>query len=178
MVSCESATILPNHKIMVKPFLIVMCGPPCSGKSTFAKSLIQASTHMIRVSRDGYRYMFKQEGAPHYSVEKVINDVMPDTIETLYNAGFSVLLDNTHCRKEVVQAIVDKYGDKFKIRVIVFIRPLWLLKYRNIKRYIATGVYIPRFVITKMWLQQVELLQELGHMPYIMSEGTAKRTFT
>lgn len=132
-----------------------MVGPPCSGKTTKAKRLAKASDRFIRVNRDELRTMMRG----HYVcddlyVEKTINLITEQMIQLACASLKNVIIDATHCKvryiNDIKRMIPEGCPVEFKY-VLAENLPLWILKLRNIKRYIQTGVWIPKKVMENMY---------------------------
>ncbi len=132
--------------------LYIMVGPPLSGKSTIAKRLAQGK-NILRINRDELRIMLKGKyvnGNP--LVESVINAFTRYLIVRCILSGEDLIIDATHCKEKYINDIKDDIpkDQDCIIKYIVCDEPLWKLKYRNIIRYIKTGIWIPVQVIENM----------------------------
>jgi predicted kinase len=137
---------------MTRPKIIFLIGPPCSGKSTYAKKLAQLPDH-FRVNRDDLRIMLKRKGPIGRLGEKIGVLMMEKGIESIINSGLNlgVVIDNTHCKLSYLNEVKQKYGSKADIQIVLFDQPLWKLHFRNVWRCIKTRVWIPSHVINIMY---------------------------
>lgn len=140
-----------------KPNLILLIGPPCSGKSTYCE-LYKNMKHVVRVNQDDIRGMFSSGDMKAYwqnisgAREQSVYDINIMSTKFALAQGLTVLLDNTHCNPKTLKEIIRLFPE-VKIEAVIFDSvPLWKLKWRNIVRYIKTGgnVWIPPNVIENM----------------------------
>lgn len=129
--------------------ILMLIGPPCSGKSTWAKKFIK-TTHFMRVNKDEIRKMLKGDGKFNNQVELLATNLTNKMIDDCETLGCNVVLDNTHCKIKYLSTIRGLFP-KAEIKIKLFDQPLWKLKLRNRIRFIKTGVWIPDDVINTMY---------------------------
>lgn len=104
--------------------LIVTRGLPGSGKTTWAKSLIDTHSsygrRIVRFNRDDFRRMALPSGyaKPDHQVEKLITAVRDAALEQWLTAGYSVILDDTNLRMRWARDLADiaaRLGVGFKV---------------------------------------------------------------
>ncbi len=142
--------------------LYIMVGAPCSGKSTLADKMLKDDMSLVRVNKDSYRYMLRNQGMLEPKLETFLGNEQLLLIDKLVDKGYSVIVDNTHCKVKYIKQLEDRLKDKAVIQMILLDRPLWLLMWRNVKRYITKGIWIPRFVIKNMKKNLKEVKTYLG----------------
>lgn len=132
------------------PKLIITRGIPGSGKSTAARKAQIVDPNLKRVNRDDLRAML------HNSVwsaknEDMTSRVQLDTIQTLLNAGYDVIVDDTNLRNSRINELVRLLPDfdhSNEVEVWEFYVPIEVCYARNAER---TGVArVPDAVIEKM----------------------------
>lgn len=129
--------------------IILLIGPPCSGKSTWAKKYISENQDTVRINRDSLREMFKGKYKFDKTIESLTTRVSVSIIKAAGAVNKNIVLDNTHCKNSYIIEMMNQFpGYKFTLKF--FVEPLWKLKFRNIVRYIKTGVWIPPTVIENM----------------------------
>ena len=100
--------------------LLILSGLPASGKSTFAKELIKENEEYLRVSRDDFRYMFKDLGFTEPKVERLITDIEIEVIKQSLLKGFSVVVDDTNLKKKTINRFIKKLGSYADISFKLF----------------------------------------------------------
>jgi len=125
------------------PKCIILSGAPLSGKSTWAKKqgLPILSCDSIREDLFGYPYQFNPKREKEVW-EKFYNQV--------YLQSSDFIIDNTNCRKEYINKIRENLSKEFQVEIIKFEASTVKSYYRNIKRWIFTGKWIPFKVIKQM----------------------------
>ena len=83
---------------MIEKTLWIMCGPPASGKSWFAKHKLKNGPGWMYISRDEIRFSILKEGEDYFAHE---NDVFIEYIKQIHHALhsegiFNVIADATH----------------------------------------------------------------------------------
>lgn len=89
------------------PNCIFTIGIPGSGKSTMAKKLIKSDPRFVRVNRDDIRYMIKDAGFLENKLESLVTRIQNETIISALSSGHSVIVDNTHCRLDHLQEMIE-----------------------------------------------------------------------
>lgn len=136
-------------KIKDMPNAIILVGIPTSGKSTWA-SKTPMNQHII--CRDEIRYhlfgkKYKQNPKDEYEVTRVFDYQLNQYVLN----GKNIILDNCHCRKSyIILALRNLEAAGYTVRIKFFDIPLWKAFYRNVKRKIFTGKWIPWNVIKNM----------------------------
>ena len=131
--------------------IIILCGIPCSGKSTFAKQQYNFTTDIV--SRDTIR---EKLAGKFYKFSSRFEDLVTNnfnfTLKTLINDLTTevIILDNTHCKEKYINEIIKKYSEH-NIKIKFFDISLWKAHHRNIIRYFKTGKWIPIKVINQMY---------------------------
>lgn len=150
------------------PDLYVTVGPPCSGKSSWVKSLMSKfiGQDFTRVNLDDFRSMiklgrhWKDIKTPHFNkLEKALISSQYHLILEALNIGQNVIIENTSCNLKTINDIKNTFGKVANIRFLNFYVPLWRLKVRNVIRYIKTGKWIPPNIIEAMHNNQLKLME-------------------
>ena len=137
---------------MKKPFIILMCGMPASGKSTAAKKFTEwynqnfNHSSCIVVSRDEIRFNFlrrndidfdllkQYDTTKYFSKENEVFNTFIQMIKNNISFGFNVIADATHInwrsRKKIITALQD-IQNKVNIFVWVINTPLDVCLERN-----------------------------------------------
>lgn len=100
--------------------MLILCGLPASGKSTFANEFMASdgSQNYVRINRDDLRVMVAGHGNDPFALgkkkETLIREFKDSLILNAFTSGFDVVLDDTHLVPKTVQSLHDlaaKFGD-------------------------------------------------------------------
>jgi predicted kinase len=134
---------------MSKSKVIILCGLPCSGKSTF--SLSSEYDNYIHLSTDSYiQQVAKLQ-------RKTYNDVWKDTIKEAAKVFYglmciaattnkNVLIDQTNLNIQTRKLKIDLFQNH-EPTIVFFNLPLEIIKERNCR----PGKHIPDYVIESMY---------------------------
>ena len=78
--------------------IIITIGLPAGGKSTWSKNFIAKHNNFVKVGRDEFRYMLKNQGFCEPNIEKLITDLVNMTIENCLAARQNVIYDATNLK--------------------------------------------------------------------------------
>lgn len=141
------------------PTVIILCGIPTSGKSTWVTKLTR-NDHYDRddfrsyyiLSRDQLRLdIYGKNYKPSQDKEKFITGHFNALLDKLIQYKRPIILDNTHCKESYLKEALKRFeGTEYVVKIKFFDLPLWKAYYRNIKRYLMTGKWIPWSVIKSM----------------------------
>lgn len=133
--------------------LEILCGIPCSGKSTYTEHAHRHGKHVQSVSRDelrevmyGKKYKFSKQKEDN--ITEVFDRCVNNSLDNKYIER--VILDNTHCKEGYIDSIIKKYP-QHTIKIKFFEISLLKAHYRNIIRYFNTGKWIPIKVMNTMY---------------------------
>lgn len=133
---------------MVK--IILLVGPPNSGKTTWTKDFMSKNKDYVKVSRDDIRQSLFGSWVVSRHMENVITEIQNQIIETLIKNNVSLILDNTHCKMKYIQEVIDNFGTNCDIIFKVFDVDEHTLHARNEYRGKIDGKYIPDIVMENM----------------------------
>ena len=87
---------------------VILCiGIPASGKSTWSSEYVKKNPNYIRVNRDDYRIMLKDQAVCKPNVENYITKCVNNDILTGLHAGFNVIVDQTNCKAKYIEELCD-----------------------------------------------------------------------
>lgn len=131
----------------------ILCGIPCSGKSTYANDYYN-NNFVFSISRDDIRESY------HFNSPYVYSKQNENKVTEIFNKycncklndkNFSIIiLDNTHCKEKYIDEIIKQYSNH-NIVIKYFDISLFKAHYRNIIRYFKTDKWIPIKVMNQMY---------------------------
>lgn len=98
----------------------ILIGIPGSGKSTWSSDFVQKNSGWIRVGRDDFRFMFKNQGFCENKVEGFITDVVNKTILDALARGFNVIIDNTNLKESYINDFIKLVINIAKVEFMIF----------------------------------------------------------
>lgn len=140
---------------MNKKTLVIMCGAPGSGKSTYVRNHIQPNE--VYVSRDEIRFSMLGDNDEYFSKEKEVFKTFVAEIQKYldFSDVTKVYCDATH----ISEASRDKLCDALRMDNVenilcLVVRPnLEETIMRNENRRGQKHVYVPRSVVRRMYFQ-------------------------
>lgn len=130
------------------PRLLILCGIPTAGKSTFAN---QFKNEYEILSRDtcrenlfGFNYIMTNDK------EDQVTKEFNFKLKKAYLCTLDVIIDNTNCKEGYIDRIIAECPTHYDIEVKFFDIPLWRAYLRNCLRWIRTKKFIPFNVINTM----------------------------
>jgi len=144
--------------------IIVLVGPSCSGKSTWAEEHCRKNEKTYIVSRDTERIaLFGEYRMGDNKEEKIITHMVYEKVSRLLENKCNVILDNTHLKMSYINDIVKRFNYAADIHIKHFEDyTLRQLDIRNFNRGVATGKKIP----TKVIKRQVNMHQSMMKQDY------------
>lgn len=138
---------LSDPKFSDGPTLIIMVGPPASGKTTLAKHISSHFDNYKIVSPDEIRKELTGDASNQEKNPEVFDIVYKRLIEYL-DDGFNVIYDATNCRTTYRMKIINATkGYYSKLVCICFNTPISICLDMNSKR----SRVVPEYVIEKMY---------------------------
>ena len=140
----------------MKNKLYIMIGIPGSGKSTYAKRIIQnyneEKKKIIYVSRDKIRFNLVKENEEYFSREDEVYQEFIDTIRVSLVSGLDVIADATHLNKYSRMKLIGALYDDLKNTEVIsiFMRtPIQTCIERDYQRK-GTRSYVGPMVVRRM----------------------------
>lgn len=150
---------------MVK--VIIMVGPPNSGKTTWSNEFLLKNKNYVKISRDDYRRMLVNQWVADWNIETLITELQHHAVKTFLGYGINVILDNTHCKLSYINDAIKNYTDISDIEFKVFDVDECTLKSRNETRNISDGKYVPNIVMNNMIKNFKNLKENFDFKPII-----------
>lgn len=133
--------------------VLILCGIPTSGKSTFALHLAFPNPMWKIISRDLIRIdLFGLKYKQNSKDEKTVTTMFNLQLNRYLFEGYNVILDNCHCKESYITELETLFKTYSYVEVKVKYFDISLIKafYRNIVRYFRTKKWIPFKVIRAM----------------------------
>ena len=124
----------------MKPILLILIGISGSGKTFYAKQLLEQDKNFIRLSRDDLKITLtgNLKDFYHRKDSKVLENYITNTVEQsifkLLKEGFNIVLDNTHLKRRYVKRLVNLYKDYADVQFKYFDCELEVAKKRVLER--------------------------------------------
>jgi len=145
----------------------ILIGPPCSGKSTYAKEFCEKNLTYRIISRDSVREMLYGSYKMVYKDEPLISEICQNLVSLLLNEGHDIILDNTNCNLKYFKKELEYLSDyQCVIKHELFLISEEEFKIRNIKRSMETGKTIPLEVFQKMYKSVEDVINFINIDPY------------
>jgi predicted kinase len=117
----------------------ILVGIPSSGKSTWSLDYVKNNSGWVRVSRDDFRYMFKNQGFCDNKIEEMISDVQSYVILEALNKKLNVIIDNTNVRLSYINDFIKLVNNIATVEFMVFDISLEEAIERDLKREKTVG---------------------------------------
>jgi predicted kinase len=88
---------------MKKLKVLILIGVPASGKSTWSLDFVRKNPDWVRVSRDDFRFMLKDQPVCEPRIELLINTIQDSVILEALAKGLNVIIDNTNLKKKYIE---------------------------------------------------------------------------
>lgn len=87
----------------------ILIGIPASGKSTWCTEFLRQNPDWIRVNRDYFRLMLRNEQMCEPKIEDLITTLVNKTIHAALNKKLNVIVDATNVKVKYVQEFIDEF---------------------------------------------------------------------
>jgi len=100
--------------------ILILIGIPASGKSTWTKKFLLNNPNYVKVNRDYFRLMFRNEQICEPKVEDLISKVLNKTVHSALTKKLNVIIDNTNVKEKYIQQFIDEFKYSADIEYQVF----------------------------------------------------------
>lgn len=104
----------------IAPTLKVYIGISASGKSTQAEIELKKNPDTVRISRDGFRYEWRNSGVVTPKMEDLITVEVKRQIRMFLNRGFNVIYDATNLQPSYLHSLTYEFNAIANIEFCVF----------------------------------------------------------
>jgi predicted kinase len=141
-------------KLIVK----ILVGIPASGKSTWSKEFVDKNPQWVRLSRDDFRGMLKNQTVCENKIEGLINVLSDNLILESLNKKLNVIIDNTNLKAEYINHYIDLVKYKADVEFMIFDISLD----KSIKRDLDRKNPVGEDVIKRMFKDYLKLLDSFN----------------
>lgn len=138
----------------------ILIGIPASNKTTWSKEFIRKNRDYVRVGRDDFRFMLRNEPVCEPKIEDAITDMMFNTIDVLLTKKMNIIIDNTNLKPKYVNQIVEYVETRADVEYIPFPVSLEEAIERDKKREKMVG----EVVIRKMFKDYKNLMDGFNYV--------------
>jgi len=85
----------------------ILIGIPAAGKSTWSNEYLFKNPEWVRVNRDDYRKMLRNEAICEFRIENMITEIADEAILTALHSKRNVIVDNTNLKMEYINNIIE-----------------------------------------------------------------------
>lgn len=146
---------------MKKRLVKLLIGIPASGKTKWTEEFLRKNPDWMKVSRDDFRFMTRNEPVLDFRGENLISDLLISSARKILLAGFNLIIDNTHCRLSYINNTIEKLKDLADIDYRFFDTPIETCLKRDAAREKSVG----EKVIRKMQNDLDNMLQVFDFQP-------------
>lgn len=146
--------------------VVLNIGIPGSGKTKWTEEFLRKNPDWVKVGRDDFRYMLRNQSMLDFRGENMITDMVISTVRKALLSGFHVIVDNTHCRLSYINAMIEALNDLADIDYRYFDVPVETCIQRDSLRDKSVG----EAVIKKMHKDLTTMLESFDFQPRKKSE--------
>jgi len=141
--------------MMKKELECIICiGVPASGKSTWSKDFLHKNPNYVRINRDDFRFMLRDEPMTEPKIEDLITGLFHKTIDAALEKKLNIILDNTNVKRRYIDGFISYVEHRADIKFMVFDISLETAIERDKNREKSVG----EEVIKKMYKDYQELM--------------------
>lgn len=127
--------------------VIITIGIPASGKSSKVSEFLKENKNYIKVSRDDFRYMLRNQSITEPKIERMISKLLMISMKMAIKNNYNIIVDNTHLKEKYIKEIIKIISEYATIEYWVFNIPLDVCIIRDSLR----EKYVGEDVINKMY---------------------------
>jgi len=135
--------------------ILLLVGIPASGKTTWKEKFLSQNDNYISVSRDDFRYMLKNSGWLDPKGEKLVTELVEQTIIRAINSKYNVVVDQTNVNIKHLNPFIEFCEKLADVEFQIFDIPYEVAVERDSKRENSVG----ENVIKKMYQNYLNLFE-------------------
>lgn len=98
----------------------ILIGIPASGKTTWTNEFLSKNPNYVRVGRDQFRLMFRNEQMCEPKIEGIISSLLISTVHSLLSKNLNVIIDNTNIKEKYIREFIEEFKYSADIDYQVF----------------------------------------------------------
>lgn len=122
-------------------------GIPASGKTTWSLNKIKNDPSWVRINRDDFRFMLKNQAFCEPKIEDAITKMFYNAVDVALTKNLNVIIDNTNVKAKYIEAFIEHVQYRADVEFMVFDISLEKALERDKNREKSVGVE----VIKKMY---------------------------
>lgn len=107
-----------NRKVLLN------IGIPGSGKSTWTDEFLAKNPDWMKVGRDDFRFMLRNQPFLDFKAENMVSDMVIKSARKALLTGYNVIIDNTNCKLSYINSFISSLNDLADIDYRYFDTPL------------------------------------------------------
>lgn len=141
------------------PTCIINIGIPGAGKTTWSRDFLRKNPNYLRINRDDFRLMLRNEQQTEPKIEDLITDLFYQAIDAALGKKMNLIIDNTNLRKRYIDDIIEYVQHRANVSFMVF--PITLET--AIERDAARERSVGEEVIKKMYKSYLDLMDSYNY---------------
>ena len=89
--------------------VIILIGIPASGKTTWSLEFIKNNPDYVRIGRDAYRLMLRNELFCEPKIEDLISKLLISSVHKALMKNFNVIIDNTNLKQKYITEFIEEF---------------------------------------------------------------------
>jgi len=143
----------------------ILIGIPASGKSFWAINFLRNNPNWIRVNRDSFRLMLRNEQSCEPKVEDLVSTLLIQAVHAALQKKLNVIIDNTNLKEKYIRQFIEEFKYSANIEYQVFDISLDKALERDKNREASVG----EDVIKRMYNDYKILMGSFDFQPVIKS---------
>jgi predicted kinase len=98
----------------------ILIGIPASGKSFWATNFLRNNPNWVRVNRDSFRLMLRNEQMCEPKIEDLVSDILIKATHSALQKKLNVIIDNTNIKEKYIRQFIEEFKYSADIEYQVF----------------------------------------------------------